>query len=157
MALIFNGIAQGNLFQALDQDKGPRRDVSHEAECQCGLCLQIKSKEDLKKCWDKYIEPRVAQLSPELRYPQVLPIRVRQLLLNLSRYSSYNLVEDAFGHPLVTQKNLFIAVNKWLKEDQEQVKVMRNDKLILPWNLLQVIKILFEGQARMRIAVSQLQ
>ena len=61
LALLFRGIANGSLLQAIDVEEGHYSTV----------------RENLEDCWRKYVEPKVGQLCPQLQYPQMLPIKVR--------------------------------------------------------------------------------
>ena len=65
-------------------------------------------------------------------------------------------MKDAFDHPFTSQQSLFIAVKKLLHEDDSYVCVARDGQQTLPWPILQVIKTIFEGQARTKTPVQML-
>lgn len=88
------------------------------------------------------------ELNTKVTWGNFLPDRVRQLLLNISRYYLDNiLAADSLDQNLATEK-FFATIKIFIQNTRKEDLFRSRSPLQIHWHFLQVLKVLYEGQAR---------
>lgn len=105
--------------------------------------------------WSKYYDDDDEELDTKVGWGTFLPLRIRSLLLNMSRYFYDDILAADSQAEFIASDKFLGALTIFIRETSSlnQLFDRKSSTLSINWGFLQVLKVLFEGQARQQQSV----